>query len=257
MKKFILPLLLLLPVVVFGQGIDVQPRHVIDIPTAWPLPRAGFDLTARAFGQGGMFVSLSVGVSNQFMFGASYGGTNILGEDSLQWNRAPGLLVRYNIIPESFALPAISIGFESQGYGPFIAKSKTTNSEINRYTNKSPGFYVVASKSYAFLEHLDFHGGINYSLERGDGDKDINLFTGAALAFNQDFELLGEYDFALNDTQKKVSLGEGTGYLNAGLRLNIKKVVYIEVYLKNLLQNRTAAKYYNREFQITFFQYIL
>lgn len=257
MKKLIVSWFLLLPVVIFGQGIDVQPRHVIDTPTAWPLPRAGFDFTTRVFGEGGMFVALNVGVSNQFMFGASYGGTNVLGENVVEWNRAPGVLLRYNIIPESFALPAMSVGFESQGYGPFIAKSDSAGKEINRYTNKSPGFYVVASKSYAFLEHLDFHGGINYSLERGDGDRDINLFTGAALAFNQDFEILAEYDFALNDTEKKVSLGEGTGYLNAGLRLNIKKVVYIEAYLKNLLQNRTTAKDYNREFQITFFQYIL
>jgi hypothetical protein len=159
-------------------------------------------------------------------------------------------MVRYNIIIESFALPALSIGFESQGYGSYI-------SNLSRYANKSAGFYVVASKSYAFLEHLDFHGGVNYSLERGDGDKDVNLFAGASVAFNQDFELLGEYDFALNDTKEKVTLGEGTGYLNAGLRLNIKKVVYVEVFMKNLLQNRRSAKYINREFQITFFQYIL
>jgi hypothetical protein len=249
MKKIVLSLLLLLPISVIGQGFDVHPRHVIDTPTAWPLPQAGFALMARAFGNGGVIASLSVGVSKQFMFGASYGGTHVLGEDSLLWNRAPGIMVRYNLIEESFALPSISIGFESQGYGPYI-------SELSRYTNKSPGFYVVASKSYEFLEHLDFHGGVNYSLERDDGDRDVNLFTGASLAFNRDFELLGEYDFALNDTKEKVSLGEGTGYLNAGVRLNVKKVVYIEVFLKNLLQNRRSAKYFNREFQITFFQFI-
>jgi len=270
MKKILLSLLLLLPVVVFGQGLDVQPRRVIDTPTAWTLPRAGFDLTMRAFGNGGAFLSLSVGVSNQFMFGASYGGTQILGEDSLQWNRSPGIMVRYNLIPESFALPAVSIGFESQGYGRFIKTvpdrtvktsagrdSTISSKEVNRYANKSLGFYAVASKSYAFFEHLDFHGGVNFTLERDDDDGDINLFTGGALAFNQDFELLGEYDFALNDTPNKVGLGEGTGYLNAGLRLNIRKIVYIELYLKNILKNRRGANNFNREFQITYFQYIL
>jgi hypothetical protein len=98
----------------------------------------------------------------------------------------------------------------------------------------------VASKSYAFLERLDFHGGVNYSLERDD-DSDINLFTGGALAINQDVEVLGEYDFALNDTQEN-SLGAGNGYLNAGIRLNIKKVVYLELFVKNLLDNRKTAK---------------
>jgi hypothetical protein len=183
------------------------------------------------------------------MFGASFGGTRILGEDSLEWNPAPGLLARYQLINESFALPAISIGFESQGYGQHIDST-------SRYANKSMGFYAVASKSYAFLERLDFHGGVNYSLEDGDGDNDINLFAGMALAVNQDFDLLGEYDFALNDTEDH-DLGSGNGYLNAGLRLNIKKVVYLEVFLKNLLDNRHIANYINREFKITYFQYIL
>lgn len=269
MKKALLFLLFLLPVVVVGQGLDVQPRRVIDTPSAWTLPRAGFDLTMRAFGDGGAFLSLSVGVSNQFMFGASYGGTQILGEDSLQWNRSPGIMVRYNIIPESYALPAVSIGFESQGYGRFIKKvpektlknragfdSLTIYKEVNRYANKSLGFYAAASKTYAFFHHLDFHGGVNYTLERDDGDSDINLFTGGSLAFNEDFELLGEYDFALNDTPNKVGLGEGTGYLNAGLRLKIRRVVYIELYLKNILKNRRGANNMNREFQITYFQFI-
>jgi hypothetical protein len=250
MKKTVLWLSLFLsfPAVIFGQGIEVPPRHVIDLPTAWPLPRAGFDLNVRFYANGGALMSLNVGVSGEFMFGASYGGTRILGEDSLEWNNAPGLLLRYQLINESFALPALSIGFESQGYGAYLDST-------SRYTNKSRGIYVVASKSYAFLERLDFHGGINYSLERED-DSDINLFTGGALAINQDVEVLGEYDFALNDTQEN-SLGSGNGYLNAGIRLNIKKVVYLELFVKNLLDNKKNAKYFNREFKITFFQYIL
>jgi len=252
MKRFVLLLIGLLPVAVFGQGIEVQPRHLIDLPTAWPMPRAGFDLKVRAFGGGGALVALSVGVSNEFMFGASYGGNHILGEDSLIWNRAPGILLRYKMIEESFALPAISIGFESQGYGPFIGGPKS------RYTNKSRGFYAVGSKSYDFFEHLDFHGGVNYSLERTeDGTSPINFFMGGALAFNQDFELLAEYDFAVNDTKDKEEFGSGNGYLNAGLRLNIKKVVYIELFLKNLTKNRRTSNYFTREFQLTFFQYIL
>jgi hypothetical protein len=106
------------------------------------------------------------------------------------------------------------------------------------------------------LERLDFHGGVNYSLENGDDDNDFNLFAGMALAVNQDFDLLAEYDFAVNDT-RDTSLGAGNGYLNAGLRLNIKKVVYLELFLKNLLENRRTARYINREFKITYFQYIL
>jgi hypothetical protein len=191
-----------------------------------------------------------VGISERFMFGVSYGGTHILGSDSVRWNPYPGVLIRYQLFTESFALPGITIGFESQGYGAFIDST-------DRFTNKSPGFYVVVSKSYGILERLDFHGGVNYSLEHGDEDKDINLFVGGNLAINRDFEVLGEYDFAINDNKDNISLGSGTGFLNLGLRLNIRNVVYLELFAKDILQNKRDTKYLNREFKVTYFQYIL
>jgi hypothetical protein len=258
MKRIVL-LFLAVPLTVHAQGVEVWPRHVIDMPTAWTQPPTGFDLSVRAYGDGGALIGLNVGISNQFTFGASYGGTNILGEKPFEWNRAPGLMIRYILLDSrppsstgstlSYAWPDLSIGFESQGYGAF-------NDSTGRYANKSRGFYVVASQRYEFFQNLDFHGGVNYSLERGDRDSDINFFFGTALAFNQDFELLGEYDFAFNDDKSKTRFGTGNGYLNAGLRLRIRDVIYLEVFVKNMTQNRRTSNYFNREFKITYFQFI-
>jgi hypothetical protein len=250
MKKLIPALLLLLPAFVMAQGTEVPPRQIIDKPTAGLLSRAGVDLTLRFFAESGVMMGLNVGVSERFMFGASYGGSRVLGDDSVRWNPGAGVLVRYQLIAESFALPALTLGFESQGYGAFVDST-------DRYTFKSPGFYVVGSKSYALLERLDLHSGINYSLEDGDRDRDINLFMGATLAVNRDFELLAEYDFAINDNKDPVSLGSGTGFLNAGLRLNIKNIVYLELFVKDIFLNKRNTKYVDREFKITYFQFIL
>lgn len=253
MRRIVLTLMTVLPVIANAQGFDVLPRHIIDLPTAWTQPAAGFDLSIRAYGDGGAIMALNVGISRQFTFGASYGGTNILGEKQLNWNRAPGLMVRYNLIDSSNALnyswPDISIGFESQGYGAF-------NDSTGRYANKSRGFYVVASQRYGLFENLDFHGGINYSLERDDEDTDINFFFGATLAFNQDFDVLAEYDFAFNDDKTKSEFGSGNGYLNTGLRLRIRDLVYLEFFVKNITKNRRTSDYFNREFKITYFQFI-
>jgi hypothetical protein len=250
MKKAIFSLLLLLPVSVIGQGTEVPPRHILDKPTAGVLTRAGMDLTLRFFGNGGVIMGLNVGVSERFMFGASYGGSRVLGDDSVRWNPGAGVLVRYQLIAESFALPSLTVGFESQGYGAFVDST-------DRYTFKSPGFYLVGSKSYDLLERFDLHAGVNYSLEDGDRDRDVNLFAGATLAVNRDFELLVEYDFALNDNKGEISLGSGTGFLNAGLRLNIKNVVYLELFAKDLFLNKRNTDYFDREFKITYFQFIL
>lgn len=251
---------LFFPVLASAQGVDVPPRHIIDTPTAGLLRRGGFDLNVRFYGQSGVNLAMNVGVSRRFMFGTSFGGTEVLGEKQADWNPAPGVLVRYQLLSESLGLPGVTIGFESQGTGAFVRDS--TDKSKGRYVNKSFGFYVVGSKSYDFLERLDFHAGINYSLERDDGDKDPNLFMGMTLAINRDIELLAEYDLAFNDdktadSQSTRRFGDGKGYLNTGIRLNLKDVVYLEFYLKNLFKNRTTAEDYTREFKITYFQFIL
>jgi hypothetical protein len=194
------------------------------------------------------------------MFGVSFGGTNVLGEKEPKWNSQPGVLVRYQMIGESAGLPAITLGFESQGNGAYLDST-------NRFLNKSPGFYAVASKSYnwlAILHRFDFHGGVNYSLEKGDGDSDINFFIGSTWSVNEDVDLLFEYDLAFNDSpEQNRTIGDGKGYVNAGIRFNIAKIVYLEFFLKNLTDNNRAIQgtpekgKYTREIKLTYFEFIM
>lgn len=254
-KRFAVLAVFCLPLLSFAQGIDVPPRHIIDMPTAGLLRRGGFDFNVRFYGQSGVNLGMAVGVSRRFMFGTSFGGTEVLGEKKANWNAAPGVLVKYQLLSESLGLPGLTIGLETQGYGAYDDSTK-------RYQNKSVGAYIVGSKSYDFLERLDFHAGVNYSLERGDRDKDPNLFMGMTLAINRDIEFLAEYDIAFNDdgsteSQKQRRFGDGKGYLNSGIRINVKDVLYLEFFLKNLFKNRTTAEDYTREFKITYFQFIL
>lgn len=253
-KNLVAVLVMLLPMLVYAQGVDVQPRYTIDKPTAGVMRRGGFDLGLRFYGQSGALLSLNVGISDRFMFGASFGGNDALGQEEPDWNPAPGVLVKYQIFSESIGMPGISVGFESQGYGPYFKADS-----LQRYLNKSPGFYVVASKSYDFLERLDFHGGVNLSLENQDKDRDPNLFMGATLAINPHLEIIGEYDVAFNTTpsEPRRDVHDGEGILNTGVRLNIKKVIYLELFLKDIFKNQTQTKDYVREFKITYFQFIL
>jgi hypothetical protein len=244
-----------LPAVVLAQGVDIPPRHIIDMPTAGLLRRGGFDITVRFYGQSGVNLAMDVGVSRRFMFGTSFGGTEVLGEKRANWNAAPGVLVKYQLLSESLGWPGVTIGLETQGYGAYDDSTK-------RYWHKSMGAYIAGSKSYDVLERLDFHAGLNYSLERGDKDKDPNLFLGMTLAVNRDIEFLAEYDLAFNDdgstdSQKQRRFGDGRGYLNTGIRINVKDVLYLEFFLKDMFQSRPDAEAYNREFKITYFQFIL
>lgn len=255
MKKVLWLVLLLLGVMRldgYAQGINVPSRFIIDKPTAGVLPRAGVDFSLRAFGDGGLIGNIDVGISERFMIGVGYGGTNVLGNNKIDWNQNPGVVLRYlmsNKRPEGVDL---SFGFDSQGYGPYMDNQK-------RYINKSPGLFAVLSADYQLLQGAEGHLGVNYSLETADGSRAPNIFVGASLfPFSSDFEILAEYDFALNDEDKgENSINSGKGFFNVGARLSIRTVVYIEFFVKDILENRRNIANANRELKITYFQFIL
>jgi hypothetical protein len=227
-----------------AQGL-VEQRFLIDLPTAGTLERGSFDINLRMFSNGGLLSGVAVGITPNFMIGLSYGGENIIGEGDVNWNPAPGIQARIRIMDESFATPAITLGFNSQGYGPY-------NDALNRYQIKSRGFFAAASKNYAFLFNLGLHGGLNYSLENDDEDKDINLFFGADLSFNREFRFLVEYDLARNDNNNR-GFGSGDGYLNLGAQWSFSDQLFLEFYLKNVLENGVTNT--RRELKIGYLEF--
>lgn len=249
MKKWIFQLLSLL---MFCSILAAQERilpayELIDMPTAGTLDRGSYVSSLRLYPSGGVLTGLKIGLSNRFYLGVAFGGENIIGEGKVNWNPEPGLQFIYRIIDENLALPAVTIGYNSQGFGPYLKSSK-------RYTVKSRGVYAVASKNYAFLGDLSFHGGLNYSFERDDGDKDINLFTGIIKSLNRDLSLLAEYDIAVNDNDFG-SIGRGRGYLNLGIRWLFAKRLSLQFQLKNILENKENVPNSNREIKIAYIEY--
>jgi hypothetical protein len=226
---------------------------LIDCPTAATLPRASFDVHVRDFSGGGLLTSINIGLHNQFMLGVSYGGTGVLGESKATWQEHPEFEVKYQIIPETYAIPAVAVGFSSQGYGPYIE-------DWDRYTYKSRGFYLVVSKAYeAYTWATGFHGGVNYSLEHTkDDDSSPNLFFGFDLSVNHNVAIVAEYDVALNDDKKHEGEqfgGKGWGYFNVGLRWIFYERLEVGIDLKNLFNNRRDVNQFSRELRISYYEF--
>ena len=213
---------------------SMKPINLIDVPTANFLLIRCFQLKMRVYDMGGMLAGLSVRLTPRLMFGVTYGGQNIVGHGKIKWNDAPGVNVRYRDRIEDVRFPGVSIGFNSQGYGPYY-------SAIKRYQIKSKGFYVVASKNYSILKDLGLHGGINYSGENKGAEKDMNFFVGAHLLIDRELSLLWEYDFAINDNDDQ-STGAGKGYMNAAVRWAFSPSLMLELSVKNLLKNNKKVK---------------
>lgn len=234
MKKFLL-LTLLSSLTIFAQGTagtdaKYEYRSLIDLPSAGILEKGFVGVSADVLPFGVLIAKIEVGVFDNFSFGISYGGGNIIGSGKVDWYKLPGINVRARLIDETESIPAFTLGFDSQGKGFY-------DDELNRFEIKSPGFYVAASKNFEFLGYLSLHAIVNYSLERDDDDKDLNLGIGFEKTLGGKLSLIGEYNFAINDNTIK-AYGDGNGYMNFGVRWSVGEGFTVGLDLRDMLDNK-------------------
>ena len=227
-----------------GSDATIEPRYLVDLPTAGIISHGTVALDIELFQSGGVLAGVSVGAFNRLLLGVSYGGSDIIGTDQPTWNSRPGVNIKLRVIEESIFIPAIALGFSSQGKGAYI-------DGLNRYAIKSPGFYAVGSKNYRAYGFLSVHGGFNYSLERDDGDDEINVFAGVEKTLGPFLSLLGEYDLGLNDSNRD-ALGRGRGNLNLSFRASIGNGLMLGFVLKDVLQNQQDISLGNRVIQLEY-----
>jgi len=246
-------LLLLLPAAA-GAQLEEDPTDLIDVPTAAMIPGASYDTALRLYSGGGVLLRVRVGLRESILFGFSFGGTNVLGTGDPDWNPRVEFLIKGLLLRESYLGPALALGYNSQGYGRY-------DDGTDRYHVKSRGFYAVASKHFLFLGDVGFHGGVNYSLERDDGDEEVNLFFGLEKSIHSHLDLLVEYDVATNDNETNELFGEGRGYLNAGLLWRVTDTLHFEIDFRNLIENGEKSGEvkdpgeWSREIQIVYRDY--
>jgi len=230
-----------------GTSGNVEPRTLVDIPIAGMLPNGSFALDVDFFQEGGVLLGITAAVLDRLSLGVSYGGSKLIGGDTPEMNNAPGVNVKVRLLDESLVLPAVALGFDSQGKEAYLK-------DLQRFTIKSPGFYAVASKNYSLLGYFSIHGGVNYSLERADDDKDINAFAGVEKTLGPVISIMLEYNLALNDTDGEAP-GKGRGYLNAGLKWSVGGGLTLGLALKDLVKNGGDVTVGNRTVRIEYVRF--
>ena len=206
------------------------------------------------------------------MFGVSFGGLDIIGNaQKITWNPMPGVHFVYRATEESMRMPAIVVGFDSQGYGPYYPETPEPVQDSTgyysipvtypdyqdmhkRYHFKSRGFYCVVSKGYASFVNTGLHAGVSYSIEKGEGEKSIpTIFMGGDIHFIRDLALLIEYDFALDDSKYYPR-----GLLNMGVRWAFGRNMFFDFDLQNMLGSIEGNKTdYRRIIKLTYYGSIL
>lgn len=221
-----------------GTGGMLEPRFLVDMPTAGMPDKGSMVLDVSFYQEGGVLFGIGLGVLDRFSFGISYGGSRMIGAGSPVMNPIPGVNARIRILEEGLVLPALAIGFDSQGKDGYLK-------DLSRYRVKSPGVFAAASKNYGFLGFMSIHGGINYCFERADGDRDINVFAGIEKTIGPVLSVILEYNFATNDNSNE-ALGKGWGYINAAFRLMLGNGLTVGVNLKDLVKNGSDITVANR-----------
>ena len=230
------------------------PTNLISVPSAATLQRGSYSLQMHVQKEGGLTSSISVGLTDRFQLGLSYGSANLIGDDSLVMHPKPEANIKYLLIDETESIPGISIGVNTQGQGKFNSQDS-----LMRYDIKAMGLYAASSKNWVTpLGNLGLHFGTNYNfVEINDGDDDLNYFVGIDIEFNPELSLLMEYNAALNEndmTAQNVAINKG-GYLNTAIRWTFVERLHIELDFNNLLFDESKVDYFNRELKITYIEY--
>ena len=218
-----------------GSNAKYEYRTLNDKPTAGILEKGFVGVSLDMLPMGVVISKIEVGVFENFSFGISYGAANLIGTGDPEWYKLPGINVKFKMINEQLTVPSITLGFDSQGKGLYF-------NDLNRYEIKSPGFYIAAAKNFEIFGYLSLHAILNYSLEREDGDKDINFAVGVEKTLGPQISVIAEYDLASNDNSG-AAFGEGNGYLNIGVRWSVGSGFTIGMDLRNILGNKKLKEF--------------
>jgi hypothetical protein len=227
-----------------GSEGGLEPRSLVDVPTAGMLAKGTFGIDIDFYQEGGVLVGFTAGILDRLTLGMSYGGSRIIGSGSPVMNNVPGFMIKIRILEENMTLPAIALGLDTQGKEGYLK-------DLKRYEIKSPGFYLVGSKNYSLLGYLSFHGGVNYSLENSDGDRDINVFAGVEKTLGPFLSVVAEYNLARNDSNDR-AVGKGRGYVNIGLKCTLGGGLTLGVTLKDLVKNGKDVDVGNRTVSVEY-----
>ena len=270
---------ILIPVVLFSFVFSQSeqpypPLTLVSIPTAGTMPKGYFSFENVFMNQGSIVPKFTIGITDNFMLGMSFGISNFIGNGDMEkFKSYPEVQIKYRIFDETENVPAIVVGIDTQGRGEFTDNEdiclddgfgflNCEEKSLNRYDQKSYGFYVSMSRNFLALGNLGFHFGLNKNLsENDDNDDDINIFLGFDKELNRSFSLYGEYNFARNDDYYTGDEGiedildrKGKGYLNAGLRWSASNNLMLEMNINDITKNNKVFDSINRELKVIYFE---
>lgn len=235
------------PAVLVAQAFE--DINLIDSPTAGVIPHGTYMFEGSIGPNSGLLFGVKVGFHDRLMLGASFGIQEFIGRGDIEVNDKPGFHLKFRLLEENVAGPALALGIDTQG-------EEAYDEADSRYERKSKGFFGVISKNYSLYINIAFHGGINYSLENSLEDG-IDFFTGISAELVPGMTILLDYSGAMNDNDSSLPScrTRGRGYLDTGVRFDYKDNLRIRILFRDLTGNYNRDEGVARSIEILFVNY--
>ena len=212
--------------------------NIIDSPSAIMLPRAAYATNLRLISNGGFLAGMDIGLADFLTVGFSYGGLDVIGKGTPDWNPNVEFSVKARLVPESESFPGIAVGYTSQGHGRYSSKDEM-------YETRSKGFYAALTKCCIVFPNWEFTAGANVSLE---GSRNLtSAFAGADVRLGTNVAIMAEFDLPLEETMGRDFPDLENGNLNAGLKWIFAERLAVNLFFKNVTGNNNFASRYTGE----------
>lgn len=213
MKKIKYLCLLAIIISVWEYAGAVMPTELIEVPTAHVNEYGNFDLNLRMYNQGSVLTRITVSALKNIDMGIYINVENATGNAAVKMTR-PELMIKCRLFNSGEIMPALAIGYNSQGKGMYFRKDDYIPyldiiTEENVYSEKERGLFAVLSMG-EFYSGLGISAGINANdLEEFKFKDDVYMFIGISQRLSEEMYFLAEYDNIKdsNNNDKRLDMG--------------------------------------------------
>jgi hypothetical protein len=127
-----------------------EQRYIVDMPTAGMLADLSYSVDLQLLAGGGFLFDFTAAFFKFMNLGLSYGGIGVIGHETMNLQKYPGVHLKFRPFNEDTIMPAIVLGFNSQGKGAYFY-DEAYHEEFKahqRHHQLAPDFYLAASKSF-------------------------------------------------------------------------------------------------------------
>ncbi len=216
-----------------GSSANNETRYIVDMPTAGILKKMDYSIYTGFMNEGNVFFEFTFAPLDWLNTGMAFSGNNIIGNDDPEFQNYPSIHLKARLFDETLKLPAIVMGFSTQGKGLWYSVAE-------RFETFSPGIYLAVSKNYKWdMGMLAFHGGLNYSIEPEPENRSVNFWAGVEQSLGKYFAINAEYNAGLDEINSK-----NKNKVNLSLRASVMMGLTVEFQMKNIFNDNSDGGRY-------------